>query len=57
MTFDPFGDFVTEGYLRNSLKLKDPAEVSESEHLSFEASIEDALALLAKKGPSTTKRY
>ncbi|WP_331691299.1 Fic family protein [Pseudomonas sp. ZY71] len=49
MTFDPFGDFETEGYLQNSLKLKDPLEVKESEHLSFEASIEDALAYLAKK--------
>lgn len=57
MTFDPFGDFETEGYLRNSLKLKDPVEVKESEHLSFEASIEDALAHLAKKDPSTIKRY
>ncbi len=35
MTFDPFGDFETEGYLQNSLKLKDPLEVKESEHLSF----------------------
>lgn len=51
MTFDPFGDFDTEGYLRNSLKLKDSVEVKESEHLSFEASIEDALAHLAKKRP------
>lgn len=49
MTFDPFGDFETEGYLQNSLKLKDPVEVKESEHLSFEVSIEDALAYLAKK--------
>lgn len=49
MIFDPFGDFETEGYLRNSLKLKDPIEVKESEHLSFEASIEDALAYLANK--------
>lgn len=38
MTFDPFGDFDTEGYLQNSLKLKDPLEVKESEHLAFEAS-------------------
>jgi cell filamentation protein len=51
MTFDPFGDFETEGYLRNSLKLKDPVEVKESEHLSFEASIEEALAYLAKRRP------
>ena len=41
MIFDPFGDFETAGYLQNSLKLKDPLEVKESEHLSFEASIED----------------
>ncbi|WP_095140093.1 Fic family protein [Pseudomonas sp. Irchel s3a10] len=51
MNFDPFGDFETEGYLQNSLKLKDPTEVKESEHLSFEASIDDALAYLAKKKP------
>jgi fido (protein-threonine AMPylation protein) len=51
MSFDPFGDFETEGYLQNSLKLKDPIEVKESEHLSFEASIDDALAYLAKKKP------
>lgn len=51
MTFDPFGDFDTEGYLQNSLKLKDPLEVKESEHLAFEASIDDALAYLAKKQP------
>lgn len=49
MIFDPFGDFETAGYLQNSLKLKDPTEVKESEHLAFEASIEDALAYLAKK--------
>ncbi len=49
MSFDPFGDFETVGYLQNSLQLKDPAEVKESEHLSFELSIEDALAYLAKK--------
>lgn len=49
MTFDPFGDFDTAGYLRNSLQLKDPTEVKESEHLSFELSIEDALSFLANK--------
>ena len=51
MTFDPFGDFETSGYLQNSLQLKDPTEVKESEHLSFELSIEDALVYLAKKKP------
>jgi len=53
MSFDPFGDFETAGYLQNSLRLKDPIEVKESEHLSFEASIEDALAYLAKRRPIT----
>jgi cell filamentation protein len=51
MTFDPFGDFETAGYLQNSLQLKDPTEVKESEHLSFESSIEDALVYLAEKQP------
>lgn len=51
MSFDPFGDFETAGYLQNSLQLKDPTEIKESEHLSFELSIEDALAYLAKKKP------
>lgn len=51
MSFDPFGDFETAGYLQNVLQLKDPAEVKESEHLSFELSIEDALAYLARKKP------
>ncbi|RON08125.1 cell filamentation protein Fic [Pseudomonas brassicacearum] len=51
MTFDPFGDFETAGYLQNSLQLKDPTEVKESEHFSFELSIEEALAYLAKKKP------
>lgn len=49
MMFDPFGDFDTNGYLQNSLRLKDPLEVKESEHLAFEASLEDALAYLAKR--------
>ncbi|MDI3441599.1 Fic family protein [Erwinia sp. V90_4] len=49
MSFDPFGDFDTAGYLQNAQKLKDPAEVKEFEHLSFEMSIEDALALLASE--------
>jgi cell filamentation protein len=31
MTFDPFGDFEAAGYLQNSLQLKTPTEVKESE--------------------------
>ncbi|PRA34105.1 Fic/DOC family protein [Pseudomonas poae] len=49
MSFDPFGDFETAGYLQNVLRLKDPSEVKESEHLSFELSMEDALDYLSKK--------
>lgn len=49
MNFDPFGDFETAGYLQNTLRLKDPLEVKESEHLSFELSLEDALEYLARK--------
>lgn len=49
MNFDPFGDFETAGYLQNALQLKDPIEVKESEHLSFELSMEDALRYLAQK--------
>lgn len=51
MMFDPFGDFETAGYLQNALQLKDPAEVKESEHLSFELSLEEALDFLAQKKP------
>jgi cell filamentation protein len=46
-----FGDFETAGYLQNALQLKDPAEVKESEHLSFELSLEEALEFLARKKP------
>lgn len=51
MSFDPFGDFETAGYLRNLQGLKDPAEVKESEHFTFELSIEEALSYLAKPKP------
>ncbi|QJT83033.1 Fic family protein [Kosakonia sp. MUSA4] len=51
MIFDPFGDFETAGYLKNSLGLKDPEEVKRSEHLMFELSINEALDFLAKVDP------
>lgn len=47
MTFDPFSDFSTSGYLRNALGLKDADEVKKAEHLAFESSVEDALHFLA----------
>lgn len=51
MTFDPFGDFEQAGYLRNVQGLKDPTEVKRQEHFTFELSIDEALAFLARKRP------
>lgn len=48
MTFDPFGDFETQGYLRNLAKEKDPAIVRRLEHSSFTTGIDAALERLAK---------
>jgi cell filamentation protein len=48
VTFDPFGDFVTEGYLRNFEKEKDLAIVKRAENLSFTTSLDEAFAHLAK---------
>jgi cell filamentation protein len=49
VTFDPFGDFETRGYLRNSASEKDAAIVRRLEHASFTTGIDDAFARLAKK--------
>lgn len=43
MTFDPFGDFATRGYLRNVAKAKDPAIVQRLLHNSFLTGIDAAL--------------
>ena len=48
MTFDPFGDFATEGYLRNFEKEKDLAIVKRAEHASFTTGLDEAFASLAK---------
>jgi cell filamentation protein len=48
VTFDPFGDFKTQGYLRNLAKEKDPAIVRRLEHASFMTGIDAALERLAK---------
>ena len=37
--FDPFGDFATEGYLRNFDKEKDPEIVKIAEHELFGAQL------------------
>ena len=48
MTFDPFGDFATEGYLRNFEKEKDLAIVKRAENASFTTGLAEAFATLAK---------
>ena len=48
MTFDPFGDFATEGYLRNFEKEKDLAIVKRAEHASFTTGLDEAFATLTE---------
>jgi hypothetical protein len=47
VTFDPFGDFETRGYLRNLANEKDPEIVRRLEHTSFTTGIDAAFARLA----------
>jgi cell filamentation protein len=47
VTFDPFGDFATRGYLRNLAKAKDPDIVRRLQHNSFTTGLDQALANLA----------
>jgi cell filamentation protein len=51
VTFDPFGDFATRGYLRNIAKAKDPEIVQRLLHNSFLTGIDAALTHL-KAQPS-----
>jgi cell filamentation protein len=48
VTFDPFGDFETQGYLRNLAKEKDPDIVRRLEHTSFMTGLDAALERLGK---------
>jgi cell filamentation protein len=48
VTFDPFGDFETQGYLRNLAKEKDPEIVRRLEHTAFTTGIDAAFEYLAK---------
>jgi cell filamentation protein len=48
VTFDPFGDFETQGYLRNLAKEKDPDIVRRLEHASFMTGIDAAFERLAE---------
>ena len=45
--FDPFKDFATAGYLRNTHAIKDVALIKNIEHDLFLANLPDALAFLA----------
>ena len=49
MTFDPFGDFETRGYLRNVARTKDPKIVRQMEHASFTTGLDAAFAQLASQ--------
>jgi cell filamentation protein len=48
VTFDPFGDFATHGYLRNFEGVKDPAIIKAIEHRSFLAHLPKALDRLSQ---------
>ena len=47
MTFDPFGDFDSRGYLRNLEQEKDLDIVRRLEHVSFTTGLDDALKQLS----------
>ena len=47
MTFDPFNDFETRGYLRNLFGEKDPLIIKHLEHSSFLAGIDAAFKYLS----------
>lgn len=49
MTFDPFGDFETRGYLRNVARTKDSKIVRQMEHASFTTGLDAAFDNLASK--------
>lgn len=48
MTFDPFRDFETRGYLRNFEGSKDMAGIKNAEHASFQGNIEQAILELSE---------
>ena len=47
MTFDPFGDFETRGYLRNVFGEKDLAVLKDLENIAFTVNIDEAVKQLA----------
>jgi cell filamentation protein len=49
VTFDPFGDFETRGYLRNIARTKDSRIIRQLEHSSFTTGLDAAFANLASR--------
>jgi cell filamentation protein len=49
VTFDPFGDFETRGYLRNVARTKDSKIIRQMEHASFTTGLDAAFAKLASR--------
>jgi cell filamentation protein len=49
VTFDPFGDFETRGYLRNVARTRNPKIVRQMEHASFTTGLDAAFATLASR--------
>ena len=47
MTFDPFNDFETRGYLQNVFGEKDPEIIKHLEHSAFIAGIAEAFKYLS----------
>jgi cell filamentation protein len=47
VTFDPFGDFDSQGYLRNFAGLKDISKVKDLEYASFQGNLSRAINALA----------
>jgi cell filamentation protein len=47
VTFDPFGDFESQGYLRNFASLKDISKVKDLEYASFQGNLSRAINTLA----------
>jgi cell filamentation protein len=50
VTFDPFGDFETSGYLRNFEGSKDLKIVKENEHLAFQLNLGKAMRAISQFG-------
>jgi cell filamentation protein len=46
VTFDPFGDFESRGYLRNFASLKDISKVKDLEYASFQGNLSRAINVL-----------